>query len=402
MEWLSSIVALVSACGGGLVPLVGVGLLVYLLHANVRRDVRRLDETAAALGLSIAPAKPRGAFTRFLTGDDENLQRRMTGSWGGVPVEAGIRVVITGTGRSQSKSYYTFVRATFPRSLDLGLSVSPEGALERFFGVSDLAVGHPVLDPALRVRSAEPKLSVALLRAPAVEEALVALVHTGFGIHLEDREVRRERRGRLVDPGALAHALDGTVELARRVWSARLLLGASSAERALQASWGPIAAARGLSLDLAAGRMMGRVDGVHVEMGMELRGDQRWTVLTARFDRRLGVSLRLTRQTSLSGVARLLGAQDIVVGDPVFDARFVVKGAPEASVRALLGPEVRARLVQLEESATSLGVADDHLTAELGWLLVEPTWIERALVSVARAAASLQQTPHRELDPYRG
>lgn len=329
----------------------------------------------------------------------------MVGVRGGLEVRVGTRVVVSGSGDNQSTTYYTYAEAGYGRSLDMGLGVSPTDSLMKVWsslvGDNDLQIGDPELDPAYTIRAAEPELARRLLTTPYVAEALRHLAPARFAPSLDDACARGERRGKTFDPGVLGAVIDQTLDLAHRVRSAREIIGLSSAEHVVQTAWRSVAEARGLQLDVAQTRMSGRYEGMFVEVDASLRGDKRWTSFVVRFDRPLGVGLRLTKQGALSSFGRMLGVQDIVVGDEVFDARFVVKGAPEAAVRAALTPEVRGRLVELQSQATTLQVEDDRLQAEVGWLVADAASVESALAAVAAAGAALARVSNPEAGPYR-
>ena len=398
MAELLTLFCVFSAMVAPLVLVVG-GLLLYR-----RWEAGRWDAAASQLGLVLDPAPSSGPFG-LLFRDAAYVRRPMRGTRAGLAVEVGIRAVVTRGRRNRQVTYYSYARVNFPKPLDLGLSITPVGIIGRAFtalaGAGDLQVGHPMLDPAYSIHAADSELVRALVRTPWVEEALMALAQGSFRPYIDDSGLRCERKGKAFDPRELAVALDSAVDLARRVLAAREQIGPSSAVRAVAEAWRPVAQARGLALDVEATRMAGRVDGIYVEVDAQLRGQQRWTVFTARFDRPLGVGLKLTRQGALSGIGKLLGMQDIEVGDPLFDARFVVKGAPTAQVRALLTPEVRARFVELQSQATQLTIEDDHLSAEVRWLVTDPAGLDLGVVSIARAGAALLQVQEVGAGPYR-
>ena len=120
-----------------------------------------------------------------------------------------------------------------------------------------------------------------------------------------------------------------------------------------------------------------------------------------RFDRALGIGLRLERQDAFPSLAELLGMQDIRIGDPTFDARFIVRGQPEPAVRAALTPEVRAPLVELQERASSLTVEDDHLRADAAWLVSEPEHLHAAITAIAQAGMALSRASERAVGAHR-
>ncbi len=146
----------------------------------------------------------------------------------------------------------------------------------------------------------------------------------------------------------------------------------------------------------------GRHRQMYVEVEQTEREDRYWTRFSCRFDRALGLSMSLTKQTTLASFAPLMAMQDIQVGDPAFDARFVIKGAPEAQVRAVLTPEVRARLVELQDQATHLEVADDHVTAWIAWQVLDPDHLRWGIDTIARTGAAIMGVTPVGVGPFRG
>jgi hypothetical protein len=85
------------------------------------------------------------------------------------------------------------------------------------------------------------------------------------------------------------------------------------------------------------------------------------TRLRAAFHNRDGFRFRLRREDWLTDLAKLLGAQDIEVGDSEFDGVFEVSANDEQRARQLLGDSrLRARLI--EADVDLLEVKDDE-----GW-----------------------------------
>ncbi len=68
-----------------------------------------------------------------------------------------------------------------------------------------------------------------------------------------------------------------------------------------------------------------------------------YTRMRAPFVNPEGLRFTIYRTGLASGLGKLLGMQDIEVGDPEFDDAFIIKGTDEAKVRDLLtDPEVRS------------------------------------------------------------
>jgi hypothetical protein len=57
-------------------------------------------------------------------------------------------------------------------------------------------------------------------------------------------------------------------------------------------------------------------------------------------------------------------ALTVVIGDPAFDAAFVIEAAPSASARRLLDPQTRAALLALHPSQVKISDAELTLTKE--------------------------------------
>lgn len=385
----------------GAMALGGGGLVAWASYFRPKREGERWAAAAHALGLTL---EPRTAAHRVgLYGSGPTITQRMYGTRAGMGVCVGIRVEVRGSGKNRSVTYYTYVDVQLPRSLELGLSVTPSGALDvlaDLLGSRDLQVGHPAIDARYRIHAAVADQARALLLVPYVGEALLALSSSAFRPYLSDASVKLEAHKKELDPRSLSVVIDQAVDVAHRVVSARSSLGPSFVERVLTEAWRPVAEARGFMLDTGGRAMMGRAEGVHVAVHATQQGDACTTSFIVRFDRPLGVGLSLERQQGFSRVAAFFG-QDILVGDPDFDARFIVKGSPTETVRAVLTPEVRARLVALQEHATSLLVQDDALRADVGWLVTEPAWLHAGIMTVAQAGAALSGTGEVGVGPYR-
>ena len=75
----------------------------------------------------------------------------------------------------------------------------------------------------------------------------------------------------------------------------------------------------------------------------------------------LGIGLNLKREGAFSVITKLFGAQDVAVGDNLFDDAFTVKTSNPERLRALLTPSVRSGLLRLLASYGSAVITDDHL-----------------------------------------
>ena len=107
------------------------------------------------------------------------------------------------------------------------------------------------------------------------------------------------------------------------------------------------------------------VDGIPAELQF-YEGDAESPPATRiRFDTKLPGSVRIAPEGMFTGLRKLLGTQDISIGDPSFDKEFLIQGAPEKWVRKTLSSELRARLGALAEMSRE-GVGRRALTLEAG------------------------------------
>lgn len=378
-------------------------IFAWSLYLAPKRDGERWASTAAELGLTL---EPRNAGHSIGLWSGTTIKQVMFGERGGMPVRAGVRIVVRGTGKNRRTYYYTYVEAGLPRSLELGLSVAPSSwlasAIGDLFAGKDLQVGHPELDARYRIGASIADLARALLRAPPVADALLGLSRARFAPWIDDATVKLEAQGKYLDARELSRALDACVDLAHRLVSARTAIGLGNMQRVLAEHWRPVAESLGLAIDYDRCVMSGRCEGMHVEVHGLQRGDRYGTSFVVRFDRPLGIGLRLERQEGWGAkLGGLVGMKDIEVGDRAFDDRFIVRGSPEAAVRAALTHEVRGLLVQIQEHSTSLAVEDAGLRADVDWLVNEPSWLTSAIRSIARAGAVLTGTSLASAGAYR-
>ena len=91
-------------------------------------------------------------------------------------------------------------------------------------------------------------------------------------------------------------------------------------------------------------------------------GEDTYTRLRAPYVNKDGFRFTIYRKVMLvSGLAKLLGMQDVEVGYPDFDRDFIIKGNDEAKVRALFADHGIRTLIQAQPSI-HFGVRDDE-----GW-----------------------------------
>lgn len=141
------------------------------------------------------------------------------------------------------------------------------------------------------------------------------------------------------------------------------------------ASWRAFAAARGLHYAPGPTRLFGetpgRMDGAFDGLGFTIdqysvssgKSSHTYSRVRARAARPVGAGrVSVYDEYALSGLGSLLGLQDVVVGVPAFDARFVVKAERDDDARQVLDPQAchaflgfpRALRFTLEAGSVSL------------------------------------------------
>ena len=133
-------------------------------------------------------------------------------------------------------------------------------------------------------------------------------------------------------------------------------------------AWGQTA--EQLKLDYQPGRLFSgaKMDGVHRGYGVRAscyvrkRGNssKRYTRLTVQYPA-LGMDLDLQRSYPLSSLRRLVGREDIEVGDAEFDDAILVEGSRPADVAEFLTRERRHELLRMFAKYGTLRVADNHV-----------------------------------------
>ena len=86
-----------------------------------------------------------------------------------------------------------------------------------------------------------------------------------------------------------------------------------------------------------------------------------YTRVRVRYPRPLGLGLKVTREGFFSGLGKLLGFQDINVGEDDFDRAAVIKGSDPRRIQAFLTPARRMRIQQLLRNYPEIEINDDEI-----------------------------------------
>lgn len=203
--------------------------------------------------------------------------------------------------------------------------------------------------------------------------------------------------------GLIWRGLGWTVDLAGRAFR----LGAKR-QRQLRDGrdaiylWEEVARERGLRyerFDERCGRLRGMLGPceLRIEPEIQASGDPDDIVIHIRLQVRMPLSfLELHPETALARGRKLLGSQDIILGDEAFDDAFLVQGQPEARVRATLSPGVRRELLRLRVMLPSLRFQRSTLEASDRGVMSNGR-LRRLLVHLEAAGTALHEAAQPSL-----
>lgn len=100
-----------------------LAVAVWSTYFGPKRDGERWASAARALGFTLEPRTAR--YRVGLYGSGPTILQRMHVEHAGIPVSVGMRMEAIGRGQSRKIIYYAYVELEFPRSLELGLDLSP-------------------------------------------------------------------------------------------------------------------------------------------------------------------------------------------------------------------------------------------------------------------------------------
>jgi hypothetical protein len=112
--------------------------------------------------------------------------------------------------------------------------------------------------------------------------------------------------------------------------------------------------------------MYGAVNGVtckiytHTEYhGGQHKRSVEFTNFEAYFPQSLNMGLLLKKEGAVLGkIAKMMGSQDIQIGDPGFDACFTIKGMDENQIRTFLTNERRQSIMSVRQTVLDLQISD--------------------------------------------
>jgi hypothetical protein len=293
----------------------------------------------------------------------------MKGLWQGMPVLA----YFTNRYHQQRETYDYFTRLRAVLDPPLGLQ-----------GLEDGEAMNRIVDPAFKA-DVEARIEA------------IGLDDLWFGDGMVAAEFDRYEE----DPEKYRAAFDILT------WAARIVMDRRAKnppqwELAIGAAWPALARGWDFRLDVRRGLMEGTVRGRQTRARVVVEQGAVTTHVDVAVPLPPGATMALTRQKD-GFFSKLFRGQDILVGDPAFDQTFVIKGEPEAFVRASLTPAAREQIMQLTQAGASIALKDGALAAwsnQLVTNLEHLDWLMKTAFSAAETLCPGQPPPASPV-PYR-
>jgi len=180
-------------------------------------------------------------------------------------------------------------------------------------------------------------------------------------------------------------------------------IGAKRQMASMNAAWQVAADTLGFSFSPGAWRggptMTGLIDGAPAEIKSYTKSSgknsTRYTRYTVSFSS-LGIGLRLQRQSGMGLFLKVLGTQDIVIGEPVFDEAFIVQASDPQAARAVLGAGTTMVLNRLIALHPEIVVSDDRIVLDHRATVRDADTLVSTLRRLASAAGVLTDAGQSE------
>lgn len=145
------------------------------------------------------------------------------------------------------------------------------------------------------------------------------------------------------------------------------------------------------------GNIIGSLNGFQVQVYTFTRGSGKsrstYTRIETTIHPALCAGLQIYRETPIfSSLGKLLGGQDIQVGDSRFDDRFIIKSSDERAALQLLNGQTRDRLLDYDHGVGALNLESARLELTERGTITDPDRLQRILEEqVALVAALVRQ-----------
>lgn len=272
-------------------------------------------------------------------------------------------------------------RVSFERPLGLGLVIERGARRSRLLRrrPQTVGTGDAALDRELVVSGDDADRIHAWMTGP-VREALASLLGRAATLTVTDDELTVGLASPPTSRAEIVGLAEGLLLAADAFAAARLTLPPPPALAAAVSRWSAFAAELGLTFDPAGPTLSGKVGDLAVVIGAG-RVDEGYAAY---------VHVRLAPHPEIGLVIRpqdhTTEGQDLLVGEPIFDERFEIKGYDPDAVTRRLDPAVRQRLLALADEGE---LRIDDRTLLVDHLPLSPEALARVLTLAVDAARAL-------------
>ncbi len=284
-------------------------------------------------------------------------------------------------------SRHTDVRGviSFERPLSLGLHIHRKGRAARWIRRRgpQRPFGDLDLDRLLQLHGDDESRVKALL-TPSVRQTVHTLVKRWNDIVVTDEDVQVWLTQPLAREDELQDLIQSMLATAEALEAARLEVAPPTALEPLLESWEKCAHALNIRFEPWLPGMSGDLDGRPLRISARREGDGYAASLSLGFQAHPPLGLLLRPQTEPDGYWSV--GQDIQVGEPAFDAAFVIKGWHPGEVVERLNPQARSALFELQNTGL-LTVDDRGIVLRLS--LLDAETLVRCAHTASQAAKAL-------------
>jgi len=375
--------------------LIGGVVVALIVLATIVRLWRkaRFEQAAHALGLDA---------------DTSNKWFQMSGERYGRAVAVSMVNRKVGTRRNKEGDledvyrWFTEVRLdAIRRLLPTGTRVDAVRGLGQLFDrvaeTEELDLGDPKLEAAFDFTTlGDRELMSDLFRDREVQDRLRPLASGAYELSVSSDRLFAKRKGRHTSRDGLIEIVERLEALADALAAGYDRAQARSVERVCDTVWAEVADELGLAHRRE--RFEGRHAGVSLRVVTRVEGDRRVTRFEATLDPPAADALALAPAGLIDKLADLVGRGDIETGHEAFDARFALRGEPEATIRERFDGAVCDAVLALAEQGTVQASAE-RLELEVPSLVRDPERLRALIGAVIELAQAL--TPRAPTSAFR-
>ena len=332
-------------------------LLRRFSKSRTKRAMEKWEQLADKLGLKVETGKESAIYP-------------MTGVYDGREIKLAVGFRSSGDGGGVN---FTFCQTKINPPLRLMLKISSEkgilnDALGTMAGESFISSGNTEFDKKFNLTALDKERLPQFLwqNLPTgnsnLAEDFLQTKQLFKKFFLSDEYFYIEEKGTVYEIERLKKMLEWTIYMANRAEISNQLLPLSVWEKVLIQIWKAFAEQNGMTFDEKNLILKGRYKGFEMQVNLGKSTERKWlTEFKLNFGKSLMTGLQVLQQNSLHEFVSFLGAQDIEIGDAVFDKTFVVKAKNIQTAQFLLKPDVCQQLIKLNTPAKTLKIDDEGI-----------------------------------------